>query len=238
MKKIGLIGGMSWESSLLYYQYINREINNRLKGHSSAVCVMESVNFDPIAQCMAKGDWLSIEAILIAAVKNLLNMVGFQEAAGAECIVICTNTMHRFSEIIQAKANIPLLHIAAATGKAIQGQSIESVLLLGTEFTMEQNFFKKILKTNYAVDTMIPPATARQAINRIIFDELVQGKLLKSSKETYLNVIDDAQNKGARGVILGCTEIPMLIAQKDINIPVFDTTQLHALAAVEFSLSR
>lgn len=231
MKKIGLIGGMSWESSLLYYQHINREINNRLKGHSSAVCVMESVNFDPISQCMAKGDWLSIEAILIAAVKNL-------EAAGAECIVICTNTMHRFSEIIQAKANIPLLHIAAATGKAIQEQSIESVLLLGTEFTMEQDFFKKILKTNYAVDTMIPPATARQAINRIIFDELVQGKLLKSSKETYLNVIDDAQNKGARGVILGCTEIPMLIAQKDINIPVFDTTQLHALAAVEFSLSR
>lgn len=231
MKKIGLIGGMSWESSLLYYQHINREINKRLKGHSSAVCVMESVNFDPIAQCMAKGDWLSIEAILIAAVKNL-------EAAGAECIVICTNTMHRFSEIIQAKANIPLLHIAAATGKAIQEQFIESVLLLGTEFTMEQDFFKKILKTNYAVDTMIPPATARQAINRIIFDELVQGKRLKSSKETYLNVIDDAQNKGARGVILGCTEIPMLITQKDINIPVFDTTQLHALAAVEFSLSR
>ena len=146
MKKIGLIGGMSWESSLLYYQYINREINNRLKGHSSAVCVMESVNFDPIAQCMAKGDWLSIEAILIAAVKNLLNMVGFQEAAGAECIVICTNTMHRFSEIIQAKANIPLLHIAAATEKPSKASRLSPFCYWEQNSLWSRIFLKKYLK--------------------------------------------------------------------------------------------
>ena len=221
---------MSWESSQLYYQYINKEINNRLGGHHSAVCVMESVNFDPIARWMANGDWAAIETVVVQAVKNL-------ELVGAECIVICTNTMHRFSPLIETIANIPLLHIASATANSMKEQQLSSALLLGTQFTMEQDFFKSILKKDFAIDTIVPSMETRTEIHRIIFDELVHGKINETSKQFYQNTIKAAQLRGVQAVILGCTEIPLLISQEDVDLPVFDTTKLHASAAVEFSLA-
>lgn len=230
MKKIGLIGGMSWESSHLYYQYINKGVNKALGGHHSAHCVLESVDFAPIENAMHHQDWAFI-------IKELLDAVQKLEKSGAECIVLCTNTLHRFKEEIEKVATVPFLHIADATGKAIRAQNINQVLLLGTQFTMEEDFFTSFLKQKYGVDSLLPNEEDRKSIHRIIFEELVHGKVNNVSKSFYLEVITKAQENGAEGVILGCTEIPLLINASDVSLPLFDTTKLHAQAAVEFALS-
>ncbi|WP_167610628.1 aspartate/glutamate racemase family protein [Maribellus sediminis] len=229
MKKIGLIGGMSWESTQVYYRIINRKVNEKLGGYHSAKCVLESVDFAEIEEFQHRDDWNSLTEAMVEAARNL-------EKAGAEFIVLCTNTMHLCSREITQNTNIPFLHIAAAAGRAIQQQNIKKVLLLGTRFTMEMDFYKRILDQNFGIETLIPDKQDRETVHRIIYDELVKGNIKTESKQAYRAIIDKAVKAGAEGVILGCTEIPLLIQSGDVNVPVFDTTRIHAEMAVEFAL--
>ncbi len=231
MKKIGLIGGMSWESSLLYYEIINEKIRETLGGFHSAKCIMESVDFAEIEKLQHKDDWNSLNKIMANSAKNLEN-------AKADIIVLCTNTMHLCSEEIKKSTDIPFLHIAVATGKKIKENNIKKVLLLGTKFTMEKEFFKKVLKEDFNIEVIIPNESDRDIVHQIIYKELVHGKIESNSKKEYQRIIKNSINNGAGGVILGCTEIPLLIKNKDINIPAFDTTRIHAEAAVEFALKQ
>lgn len=231
MKKIGLIGGMSWESSLVYYEIINEKIREILGGFHSSKCVMESVDFAEIEKLQHKDDWHSLNKIMVDSAKNLEN-------AKADIIVLCTNTMHLCSEEIIKNVNIPFLHIAVATGKKIKENKLKKVLLLGTKFTMEKDFFKKILKDDFDIEVIIPNESDRDIVHRIIYNELVHGKIETDSKKEYQRIINYSIKNGAEGVILGCTEIPLLIKDKDINIPAFDTTRIHAEAAVEFALKK
>lgn len=229
MKKIGLIGGMSWESSLVYYKIMNEKVREILGGFHSSKCVLESVDFAEIEKLQHNGDWNSLNKIMADAAKNLQN-------ANADIIVLCTNTMHLCSEAITTNVSIPFLHIAAATGKKIKDQNIKKVLLLGTKFTMEKDFFKQILKDDFDIEVIIPNETDREIVHQIIYNELVHGKITADSKTAYQRIINDSIKNGAEGVILGCTEIPLLIKNKDINIPAFDTTRIHAESAVAFAL--
>ncbi len=229
MKKIGLIGGMSWESSLEYYRIINEEVRKKLGGFHSAKSVMESVDFAEIEELQHKDDWEALNKQMVQAAKNL-------EKAGADLILLCTNTMHLCSDEIRKNSSIPFLHIATATGEKIKEKKLNKVLLLGTKFTMEKDFYKNILHNDFGIDVMIPGEKDREIVHKIIYEELVHGKLLPQSKEKYLDIIQKSIDKGAQGVILGCTEIPLLIKQKDLNIPVFDTTRIHAEKAVEWAL--
>lgn len=229
MKKIGLIGGMSWESSLVYYKIMNEKVREILGGFHSSKCVLESVDFAEIEKLQHNGDWNSLNKIMADAAKNLQN-------ANADIIVLCTNTMHLCSEAITTNISIPFLHIAAATGKKIKDQNIKKVLLLGTKFTMEKDFFKQILKDDFDIEVIIPNETDREIVHQIIYNELVHGKITADSKTAYQRIINDSIKNGAEGVILGCTEIPLLIKNKDINIPAFDTTRIHAESAVAFAL--
>lgn len=229
MKKIGLIGGMSWESTQVYYQLINRKVNERLGGYHSAKCVLESVDFAEIEEFQHRDDWNSLTEAMVEAARNL-------EKAGAEFIVLCTNTMHLCSGEIRKNTSIPFLHIAEATGRAIQQQNIKKVLLLGTRFTMEMDFYKHILDVDFGIETLIPNEQDRETVHRIIYDELVKGNIKVDSKQAYQTIIDKAVKAGAEGVILGCTEIPLLIQSDDASVPVFDTTRIHAASAVEFAL--
>lgn len=229
MKKIGLIGGMSWESSLVYYKVINEKVREMLGGFHSSKCVMESVDFAEIEKLQHKGDWNSLNKIMIDAAKNLEN-------AKADLIVLCTNTMHLCSEEITNSVSIPFLHIAVATGKKIKEKKIKKVLILGTKFTMEKEFFKKILKDDFEIEVIIPNETDREIVHQIIYNELVHGKIASDSKREYQRIINDSIKNGAEGVILACTEIPLLIKNKDLSIPAFDTTKIHAESAVEFAL--
>lgn len=231
MKKIGLIGGMSWESSLVYYEIINEKIREVLGGFHSSKCVMESVDFAEIEKLQHKDDWNSLNKILADSARNLEN-------AKADIIVLCTNTMHLCSEAIANNVSIPFLHIAVETGRKIKEKKIKKVLLLGTKFTMEKEFFKDILKNDYGIEAMIPIESDREIVHRIIYKELVHGKIESTSKKEYQRIINDSINNGAEGVILGCTEIPLLIKNKDIKIPAFDTTRIHAESAVEFALKQ
>jgi aspartate racemase len=229
MKKIGLIGGMSWESSQVYYKIINEKIREILGGFHSSKCVMESVDFSEIETLQHKGDWNSLNKIMIESAKNLEN-------AKAEIIVLCTNTMHLCSDEITKNVNIPFLHIAAATGKKIKKKNIHKVLLLGTKFTMEKDFFKDILRNDFGIEVIIPNESDIEIVHKIIYEELVHGKIEFQSKKIYQRIISDSIKNGAEGVILGCTEIPLLIKSNDVNIPTFDTTRIHAESAVEFAL--
>lgn len=229
MKKIGLIGGMSWESSLVYYKVINEKVREMLGGFHSSKCVMESVDFAEIEKLQHKGDWNSLNKIMIDAAKNLEN-------AKADLIVLCTNTMHLCSEEITNSVSIPFLHIAVATGKKIKEKKIKKVLILGTKFTMEKEFFKKILKDDFEIEVIIPNETDREIVHQIIYNELVHGKIASDSKREYQRIINDSIKNGAEGVILACTEIPLLIKNKDLSIPAFDTTKIHAESAVDFAL--
>ncbi|WP_340112148.1 aspartate/glutamate racemase family protein [Maribellus mangrovi] len=229
MKKIGLIGGMSWESTQVYYQLINEMVNKKLGGFHSAKCVLESVDFAEIEELQHKDDWKTLAEIMVEAALNL-------EKAGAELAVLCTNTMHLCSEEIRQSTGIPFLHIAEATGTVIQKQNIKKVLLLGTRFTMEKDFYKHILDEDFGIETLIPNKQDREAVHRIIYDELVHGNIKTESKQIYQAIIDKAVKAGAQGVILGCTEIPLLIQSGDVSVPVFDTTRIHATSAVEFAL--
>ena len=230
MKKIGLIGGMSWESSLVYYKIINERVREISGGFHSAKCIMESVDFAEIEKLQHKGDWESLNSIMVDAAGNLEN-------AGAELIILCTNTMHLCSEEIIKNVNLPFLHIAEATGKKIKLEKLKKVLLLGTKFTMAKEFFSEILRDDFDIEVIIPNEMDREIVHKIIYKELVHGKIESSSKRTYQRIINDSIKNGAEGVILGCTEIPLLIKSRDVTIPTFDTTRIHAESAVEFALN-
>jgi aspartate racemase len=230
MKKIGLIGGMSWESTQIYYSVINRKVREIMGGFHSAKCIIESVDFSEIQKLQSKNDWDALDKKMIMAAKNLEN-------AKAEVLLICANTMHLCSDAITNEVNLPLLHIAEATGEKIREANLSRVLLLGTKFTMERDFFKNILTENFGLEILIPAEGDREIVHDIIYEELVQGEINAVSRSQYVRIIYEAIKNGAEGVILGCTEIPLLIQPADVPIPIFNTTQIHAEKAVEFALS-
>lgn len=230
MKTIGLIGGMSWESSAQYYALINRAVRDRLGPPHSARIVMHSHDFGEIAQLQQEGDWDALADILIESAESL-------EAAGAECVVICTNTMHKLADDIEEASALPLLHIADVAADAITQQGMTRVALLGTAFTMEEGFYRERLTEHHGLDVIIPEAEDRAEVHRVIYEELVAGQIIDTSREAYRGIIERLAEQGAQGVILGCTEIAMLIGQNDSPVPLFDTTELHAAAAVDFALS-
>ena len=230
MRTIGLIGGMSWESSAEYYRIINQQVRDRLGPLRSAQILLYSVDFGPVEQAQHAGRWDDAALILQDAARRL-------QAGGADCIVLCTNTMHLLAPQIEAAVSLPFLHIADATGRAIQKQQMNNVALLGTRYTMEQDFYRGRLQTKFGISTLIPEADDRQKINQIIFDELCLGEFSEASRDYYLGVIDQLAKQGAQGVIFGCTEIGLLVPTELSPLPVFDTAAIHAQDAVAFMLS-
>jgi aspartate racemase len=226
MKTLGLIGGMSWESTALYYREINERVAERLGGHHSAELLMTSVDFAPIVAMQASGDWGGAAQVLGAHARRLAD-------AGAQLLVLCTNTMHRVASEIEAAAGIPLLHIADPTGEALVAGGHRRVGLLGTRFTMEQPFYRDRLVDAFGLEVLTPDADDRDLVHRVIYDELVHGVVRDDSREAYRGVVQRLIDAGADSVILGCTEITMLIGPDDSAVPVFDTTTLHARAAVD-----
>ena len=229
MKTIGLIGGMSWESSSVYYNIINETVKERLGGLHSAKCILYSVDFEEIASLQHQGKWEELTKLMIRFAQQL-------EGAGADFIVICTNTMHKMAPEVQDNIHIPLLHIADATAERIKEQGLRKPGLLGTKFTMEEDFYKQRLKEKYNLDVMIPSNTDRAIIDSVIYNELCLGIIKQSSKEKFIDIIRKLVSVGADGLILGCTEIPLLISQEDVEVPLFDTTAIHSKAAVAFAL--
>lgn len=223
MKTIGLLGGMSWESTVTYYRIINEAVKERLGGLHSAKVLLYSVDFQEIEACQANGDWDKSVEILGTAAKNL-------EKAGADFLLICTNTMHKVADQIQAGVGIPILHIAEATAEELKKHHITKVALLGTQYTLQQDFYKAKL-IDAGIEVLIPEEADVELINRVIYEELCVGICSQASKEAYLRIIDQLAAKGAQGVILGCTEIGLLIGQEDTPLPVFDTTKIHAAKA-------
>lgn len=228
-KIIGLIGGMSWESSLEYYRIINRRVRERLGGVSSARCLMWSFDFAEIEALQHAGDWDGATRKMIEAAQRL-------ERGGASFLVICTNTMHKMADEVQRAAGIPLLHIADPTARRIKDAGLRRVGLLGTAFTMEQDFYKGRLQREHGLQVLTPDAQGRQTVHRIIYEELVQGRAEPDSREAYRQVMRDLAAQGAEAIILGCTEIMLLVGQQDSPVPVFDTTTLHAVAAADMAL--
>lgn len=223
MKTIGLIGGMSWESTVSYYQIINNVVKEQLSGFHSAKCVLCSVDFYEIEALQTQGDWAEIGRIMAKEAMRL-------EQTGADFIVLCTNTIHKVADAIEQAVSIPLLHIADVTADALLKQEIHRVALLGTRYTMEQAFYKERLAQR-GVEVLIPNEQQRERINRIIFEELCLGEIHPGSKAFYVEVMNDMVQKGAQGVVLGCTEIGLLVSQQDTQVPLFDTTQIHARQA-------
>lgn len=231
MKTIGLIGGMSWESSIEYYRIINQAVRKELGGVHSAKSVMVSVDFGEIEKLQMKGDWDQATQIMIQTAQEV-------ESAGADFLLICTNTMHLVAEEVQAEINIPLLHIADAAARAIKEAGLEAVGLLGTRFTMEKDFYRGRLEKDHGLRVITPKQESREIVHRIIYEELVQGKIKKESRDRYLEVILSLREEGAQGIVLGCTEIGLLVKQEDVTVPVFDTMEIHALAAVNAAMGR
>ena len=229
MKTIGLLGGMSWESTLSYYRAINEGVKDTLGGLHSAKIVMYSVDFDPIEKLQQEGDWEGTARILSEAAKCI-------ESAGADFLLICTNTMHKIAPQIEKAIKIPILHIADATAEVLVHKGMKTVGLLGTAFTMEQDFYKVRLSDKYGLDVLVPNKKDRQIIHKIIYQELCLGKIRADSKAEYLRSIDLLADQGAEAVILGCTEIGMLVNQSDTKIKLFDTTAIHAEKAVEYAI--
>ncbi|MCU4345020.1 aspartate/glutamate racemase family protein [Acinetobacter pittii] len=229
MKTIGLLGGMSWESTALYYQQINRMVQNKLGKLHSAKIILNSVDFEEIAALQSKGLWQEAGAYLAEQAQNL-------EKAGADCILVCTNTMHKVAAQIEESITIPLIHIADATAKEILSQNIGKVALLGTAFTMEQDFYKARLQ-DYGIDVIIPNEEDRKTVHRIIYEELCLGVINPDSQQKYIAIVERLIAEGAQGIILGCTEICMLIGELKFSVPLFDTTTIHAKEAVSFSLN-
>ncbi|MFC3152283.1 aspartate/glutamate racemase family protein [Litoribrevibacter euphylliae] len=230
MKTIGLLGGMSWESTQGYYRAINEGIRHQLGGLHSAKIAMYSVDVDPIEKLQHAGDWQGTAKILSKAAKRI-------EAAGADVLLICTNTMHKVAPDIEQAIQIPLLHIADATAEVLVKDEIKKVGLLGTAFTMEQDFYKGRLTNNYGLEVLIPSSQDRAIIHRVIYEELCLGVIKPNSKAEYLRIIDALADQGAEAVILGCTEIGMLVQQSDTTIRLLDTTAIHAEKAVEYAIS-
>jgi aspartate racemase len=228
MKTIGIIGGMSWESTVTYYQIMNETVKQELGGLHSAKILLYSVDFSEIERCQAEGDWEKSGDILSMAAESL-------EKAGADFLVIATNTMHKVAPQIQKRIHIPIVHIAEVTAEELKQHHITTVALLGTKYTMTQEFYKEKLE-NAGITVLIPEAQEIEVVNSIIYDELCLGSILKASKERYLQIIETLKKRGAQGVILGCTEIGLLIKQEDTDLPVFDTTRIHAVKAAKLSL--
>ncbi len=229
MKTIGLIGGMSWESTQTYYRLINVAIREKLGGLHSARLVLYSVDFHDIEILQRQGDWQAAGVLLAQAAQSL-------QAAGADMVVICTNTMHKVAEQVQAAVSIPLLHIADPTAQAIRAAGFQRVALLGTRFTMEQDFYRARLEQQHGLQVIVPEQNERDVVHRIIYEELCLGQIKPESKTAYLNIIRQLQTRGAQAVILGCTEISLLVQQTDLDLPLFDTTALHATAAADAAL--
>lgn len=229
MRTIGLIGGMSWESSVVYYRLINEDVRDRLGGLSSAECLMYSVDFAPIAAAQKAGRWDDTAAVLIAAARAL-------QRGGANFLVLCTNTMHKVADQIAASVDLPLLHVIDVTAAAITDAGLDRVGLLGTAFTMEQDFYRERL-ARHGITAVAPEAADRELVHRVIYEELCLGVIREESRQAYREVIERLAKAGAQGVILGCTEIELLVSATDSVVPVFPTTALHAKAAVDFALA-
>jgi len=229
MKTIGMIGGMSWESSLEYYRIINEAVKEQLGDLHSAKSLMYSVDFAEIEAPQREGRWQEATQAMINAAKAV-------EAGGADFLIICTNTMHKMVDEVQRSIAIPLLHIADATAVEIKARGLHRLGLLGTRFTMEEEFYRGRLEEKYALDVLVPDRADREIVHRVIYDELVVGRIEPASKAEYLRIIATLAHAGAEGIILGCTEIGLLVSQADCSLPLFDTTRIHALAAVQFAL--
>ncbi len=229
MKTIGLLGGMSWESSELYYRWINEGVKARLGGLHSAQIALYSVDFQEIEDMQHRGDWDAAGNALAAAAQHI-------EAAGADFLLICTNTMHKVAPAIETAIDIPLLHIADATAERIKASGYQTIGLLGTNFTMEQDFYRGRLVDDHGLNVLIPDKADRHIVHRIIYEELVLGQVNEASRNEYLRIIDALAACGAEGIILGCTEITMLVQQEHTSVPLFDTTAIHAEAAVALAL--
>jgi aspartate racemase len=229
VKIIGLIGGMSWQSTVSYYQLINQGVSDALGGFHSAKIIMVSVDFAEIESLQQQGRWNETGDLLAAAARQV-------EAAGGDFIVLCTNTMHKVADQIEAAVSIPVLHIADATASKLKTDDIIKVGLLGTRFTMEQDFYKGRLQNQHGIEVLVPPEADQSIVHDVIYQELVHGKVLEESRKQYVEIIAALQSNGAQAVILGCTEIAMLVGQDDTDVQLFDTTQIHAQAAVNIAL--
>ena len=229
MKTIGLLGGMSWESTVSYYRSINRVVGERLGGLHSARIVLYSVEFHEIELLQREGRWAEAGAILAGAARRL-------EQAGAECLVICANTMHKVAPQIEEVVSIPLLHIADVTAQRILAARLRTVALLGTRYTMEMDFYRKRLEGPFGLEVRTPGPEDRESINRVIFDELCRGVVRDESRAAYRRIVNELVRDGAEGVILGCTEIGMLLGPDDVHVPLFDTAAIHAEAAASWAL--
>ena len=228
LKTIGLIGGMSWESTVTYYKIINETVKEKLGGLHSAKCILYSVDFQEIEECQANGNWKKSGEILGEAANNL-------EKAGADFIVICTNTMHKVVNQIKEKISIPILHIAEMTAEKILEKGLKNIALLGTKYTMEQDFYKSKL-IEKGINVIIPDKNDIEIINKVIYDELCLGIINSNSKKKFLEIVDKLRNKGSEGIILGCTEIGLLIKNEDTDVPLFDTAIIHAEQAAIYSI--
>ena len=230
MKTIGMLGGMSWESTASYYQVINKGVKDTLGGLNSAKICLYSVNFAEIEKLQHEGNWHATADILSDAAKSV-------EAGGADCLIICTNTMHKVASEIEQAINIPVLHIADATAEKLIENKVQKVGLLGTKFTMEQDFYKGRLEDKYGIQVLVPEQKQRDVIHDVIYNELCVGEINPLSRESYIEVINSLYGQGAEAVILGCTEIALLVQQKHTDIALYDTTKIHAEKAVKFALS-
>lgn len=230
MKMIGLLGGMSWESSVEYERLINQAVRKSLGGSNSADLILRSFNFAHIAELQAQGKWEELGELLAQAAKDM-------EQAGAQAIVICANTMHLLADHVQSEISIPLIHVADATGSAIKSQGLNKVLLLGTKYTMEKDFYRVRLAEKFGIEAVIPNADQRDEIHRIIYEELVRGVILVDSKTYLLDLIEEFRVVGVEGVIAGCTEIELLVKPEDLSVPYFPTAAIHSAAIAEFALS-
>ncbi|MBD8452150.1 aspartate/glutamate racemase family protein [Serratia rubidaea] len=231
MKVLGLLGGMSWESTIPYYRMINEQVKMQLGGLHSAKIVLYSVDFHEIEQLQHRGDWEGAARVLAQAATSL-------RAAGAEAIAICTNTMHKVADAVEQASGLPLIHIADATAQQVLQQNIRRVGLLGTRFTMEQDFYRGRLQDKFDIEVVTPVAADRDSVHRIIYEELCLGHIHVASREEYRRIISDLEQQGAQGIIFGCTEIGLLVGPQDASVPVFDTTAIHARAAAEYMLAR
>ncbi|KHN52607.1 aspartate/glutamate racemase family protein [Pectobacterium fontis] len=229
-KTLGLIGGMSWESTIPYYRIINEYVKSQLGGLHSAKIILHSVDFNEIEQLQSQGNWAQAAAVL----SNIA--VGLRHA-GADAIVICTNTMHKVADDVERACQLPLLHIADATGDSLAQHGLKKVGLLGTRYTMEQDFYRLRIQERFGIDIIVPNQAGRESVNRIIYDELCLGNINDTSRQIYREIIRQLEQQGAEGIILGCTEIPLLISSQDAQVPLFDTSYLHAIAAAKFAIT-
>ncbi|MBN1272886.1 MAG: aspartate/glutamate racemase family protein [Candidatus Aminicenantes bacterium] len=230
MKIIGMIGGMSWESTLEYYRMINERVKKKLGGLHSAECLLYSVDFAEIEKLQHAGDWEQATEMMVDAARRV-------ERGGAGCLIICTNTMHKMADEVQDAVAVPLLHIADAAALKIAEKGIRKVGLLGTKFTMEQDFYAGRLKEKHDINVLIPNVKGRKTVHDVIYNELCLGNIREESASAFREVIRDLEQRGAEGIVLGCTEIPLLVKQKDYDLPLFDTTAIHAHYAVDYALN-